>query len=783
MIEIEIDGKLLQVNAGTTIIEVADAAGIYIPRFCYHKHLSIAANCRMCLVEVEKVGKPLPACATPVTSGMKIFTRSKKALEAQRSVMEFLLINHPLDCPICDQGGECELQDLSMGFGRGESDYCEPKRSVASENIGPLIETWMTRCIHCTRCVRFGDEIAGLREMGATGRGEHMEIGTYVKHFLHSEISGNIIDLCPVGALTNKPARYTGRSWEYLEHPTIAPHDTVGNNLFVHSRADSAITPARTIMRAVPRENAAINETWCADRDRYSVHGLYAPTRVTKPRVKRNGSWVEIEWQRAIDEIVDRTRAIVQHAGPEQLAGLVGPQSTLEEMFLFQKLLRGLGSHNIDHRLRTLDFSDQAQLPTLPTLATDFAAIEALQTIVLIGSHVRFEQPLLAHRIRKAVAAGAQVLVINPMDYHFTFDVAAQLRVHPSDLIETVQALSAAVQQPASASGALAQLAQRLAQGGSIGIFLGEHAMNHPQAGALRHAVYQLASHTDAQVNLLTEGANGVGAWLVGCVPHRAAFGAAVATPGATARDVLGDHPVRGYFLLHTEVEYDAALSAAALQALQQAGLVVCMTPFATEAMLTYADFILPVTPYTETAGTFVNATGQLQSFKAAVLPHGDSKPAWKVLRVLANFFELPGFEYRSTQALQSELHAGVAQLTRQDYQMTTAGTRAKSDSRALHRLTPWPMYRSDALVRRSEPLQETYRKSDYHSVGLHPDTAVRLGFADGQLVTAKQGTSQVTLPLRFDARLAPDVVWLPAAMEMTAGFGMAESEITLERG
>lgn len=783
MIEIEIDGKSLQVNEGSTIIEVADAAGIYIPRFCYHKHLSIAANCRMCLVEVEKVGKPLPACATTVTSGMKVFTRSKKALEAQRSVMEFLLINHPLDCPICDQGGECELQDLSMGFGRGDSDYCEPKRSVASENIGSLIETWMTRCIHCTRCVRFGEEIAGLREMGATGRGEDMEIGTYVKHFLHSEISGNIIDLCPVGALTNKPARYTGRSWEYLEHPAIAPHDTVGSHLFVHSRAESAITPARTIMRAVPRECATINETWCSDRDRFSVHGLYDASRVTKPRVKRNGSWVEVEWQRAIDEIVDRTRAIIQNAGPEQLAGLAGPQSTLEELYLFQKLLRELGSHNIDHRLRTLDFSDQAQMPTLPSLATDFEAIEGLQTIVLIGSNVRFEQPMLAHRIRKAVASGAQVLVINPMDYHFTFEIAAELCVHPAALVATLQELLAASLQPTTAKGSLGHMAQRLAQGGTIGFFLGEHAMNHPQAADLRQVVYQLAAETGAQVNLLTEGANGVGAWLAGCVPHRAAFGVNVAAPGLTARDVLGDKPVRGYFLLHTEVEFDAALSAAAVRALQQAGLVVCLTPFASEAMLSYADFILPITPYTETAGTFVNALGQSQAFKAAVLPLGDAKPGWKVLRVLANFFELPGFEYRSTQALQNELQTGVSAMSRCDYVLDSNRSPVKPGPLTLHRFTPWPMYRSDALVRRSAPLQETYRKSDYHSLGVHPDTAARLGLVDGQPVIAVQGTSEVTLPLRVDVRLAPDVVWLPAALDVTAGFGMAESEISLVRG
>ncbi len=802
MIEIEIDGKLLQVAEGSTVIEAADAAGIYIPRFCYHKQLSIAANCRMCLVEIEKVGKPLPACATTVTSGMKVFTRSKKALEAQRAVMEFLLINHPLDCPICDQGGECELQDLSMGFGRSDSDYCEPKRAVASEDIGPLIETWMTRCIHCTRCVRFGDEIAGLREMGATGRGEHMEIGTYVKHFLHSEISGNIIDICPVGALTNKPARYTGRSWEYREHPSIAPHDAVGSHIFVHSRAASAITPERVIMRAVPREQLEINENWVSDRDRFSVHGLYQD-RVAKPRVNRNGEWIEIDWQRAFDEIVDRSRAIIQHFGADQLAGLASPQATLEEMYLMQKCLRALGSPHLDHRLRTQDFSDQAAMPLHVGSSTRIQDVEQLQTIILIGSHIRLEQPLLAHRIRKAQAAGAKVLALNAR-IDKRFPITHTQLISPSDwvsvLTDVLKQLEAADQADQAATpmtesdsssmsflNHLKQAAQEnSSQTNRVAFFLGEAAMNHPEAAEIRRLIYRLAEKMGAAVNLMTEGPNSAGAWLAGMVPHRGAFGSSV-TQGSQAKQLLVDEPVRAYFLLHTELEYDAQYSAAAIGALKQAGLVVCLTPFVTEAMLDYADFILPITPYTETAGTYVNTEGRWQSFSAAVDPWAESKPAWKVWRVLANFFELPGFDYRSCEEIQREMHNQYqAQTQAQDqgayrYSSTYSSTPKKTNS--LYRLGSWPMYRVDALVRRSKPLQQAAHQDSSAVIQVSPATAARLGFAAGDRVQAIQGDSRLCLPLMINADLADELVYLPAGLDCTQAFGQADAEIVLVRG
>ncbi|OGO94619.1 MAG: NADH-quinone oxidoreductase subunit G [Coxiella sp. RIFCSPHIGHO2_12_FULL_42_15] len=790
MVKIEIDGQELSVIEGATIIEVADEAGIYIPRFCYHKNLSIAANCRMCLVEVEKVGKPLPACATTITEGMKVFTRSKKALEAQRSVMEFLLINHPLDCPICDQGGECELQDLSMGFGRADSHYDEPKRSVASENMGPLIETWMTRCIHCTRCVRFGEEIAGLRELGATGRGEHMEIGTYVQHFLKSELSGNIIDLCPVGALTNKPARYAGRGWEYHEHATIAPHDGVGSHLFVHSRG-RILQPQRFVMRTVPRECAAINETWISDRDRFSVHAIYHPSRVKKPMVNRNGEWVELEWQRAIDEIVDRTRAIQQQFSGDEIAALASPNSTIEELYLLQKLMRALGSPHIDHRLRQHDFSDQARFAADPKINISIADMETLDTIVLIGSNVRYEQPLVAHRINKASGEGATVIAINPVDYAFTFPVTDKFIVPPQQMVTALAKIAKALADQAQASMAELsdvkpcdtgrRIAKTLASHKKVALFLGEHALNHPAAAAIRYYAHLIARLSQASVNLLTEGANTSGAWLAGCVPHRGPALQKVEREGRTAKELLTNKPVRAYFLLNTEPEYDSAFPETALKVLHHAGLVVCLTPFVSDMMRDYADFILPIAPFTETAGTFVNLEGRWQSFAAASEPHDDHKPAWKVLRVLANFFEVDGFHYKTVHEVQAEIKQAVEAMQAMAY-VPEAITPHHEPHEALYRLAAWPMYRCDSLVRRSEPLQKTMEKED-RAMALNQKTATALNFKAGDWIRAQQQDHCIELPLVINDRLTDNTVWLPAGLEETAGFGSTEMPIRLTRG
>lgn len=789
MIEIEINGKKTTVEDGTTIIEAADDMDIYIPRFCYHKKLSIAANCRMCLVEVEKIGKPLPACATPVTPGMKILTQSKKALDAQRAVMEFLLINHPLDCPICDQGGECELQDLAMGFGRCCSNYDEPKRAVFSDDIGPLIETQMTRCIQCTRCVRFGEEIAGLRELGVVGRGEHEEITTYVQHFLQSELSGNIIDICPVGALTDKPARYAGRGWEYREHPSIAPHDCVGSNTFVHNRWEE-FSPQRQVVRAVPRENDAINENWLSDRDRYSHFGLYHESRIYQPRMKKGKQWVEVSWESALLAITNCVKAVVEKEGADHIAALAAPNSTVEEFYLLQKLLRGLGSHNIDHRLQWQDFSDQHLAPAFPNCGRAIAAIPNLKAILLVGSNVRYEQPIMSHRMNQSYLDGGKIMVVNPVDHDYIFGVSEKMIVPPQQMVTALAEIAKVLADDAQQSiAALAgvmpsdnakAIANTLKTAGKAGIFIGEQGLNHPQASQIRALVQLIAKLSDASMGVLTAGANSAGAWLAGAIPHRGPAGAELDQPGLDAKALLTSDPVSGYFVLNLEPELDCAYSAAALKALNDAKFVVCLTPFVSSEMENYADFILPITNYVGTAGTYVNVEGAWQSFSAISLPEGDSKPAWKVLRVLANFLGLTGFDYKTAHEVQHEIKKQVDKMPAQQCGAHTIHEiKALQDS--LMRLAPWPMYRVNNLVRRSAPLQETLAK-DSASIGLNAATAAKLNFKERSNVTAIQGDSRVTLPLIINDTLTDGAVLIPAGLNETAGFGQVEAALILEQ-
>lgn len=783
MVELEIDNKPIRVESGTTIIEAADQLGIYIPRFCYHKKLSIVANCRMCLVEIEKVGKALPACATPVTQGMKVYTVSKKAIEAQKIVMEFLLINHPLDCPICDQGGECELQDQSMGYGSSHSYYRQSKRAVFKEDLGPLIDTEMTRCIQCTRCVRFGEEIAGMRELGVTFRGEHEQIGMYVQQMMQSEVSGNVIDLCPVGALTAKPSRYSVRGWEMREHPAIAAQDCVGTHIFIHSRGQE-YKPQREVMRVVPRENAAINETWISDRDRFSYLGLRHPDRVFKPRVKRNGQWQEIEWPRALLEVADRTKAILEQQGADQIAALVSPNATLEECYLLQKWMRAMGSHHIDHRFRQQDFSDQHSAPSFPGLGMPIAEIENLGAVLLVGSHLRYEQPLLGLRLNKAVQDGAQIMAVNPMDYRFVFPVCEKLIT--ADLVQGLAEIAAALGQaltPVVPSPAAIAMAEKLRQAGKKGaIFIGEYGLGHPQAAAIRAFARVISENTQATLGTLTDGANGAGAWLAGAVPHRGPGNTKIAMPGANALELLTSQPKRAYFLLGLEPEMDCAAPAAALNTLKQAGLVVCLTSFVTSAMEEYADFILPIVPVTETVGTFVNVTGAFQSFSAVSVPDGESRPAWKICRVLANLMELPGFDYADIHAVQVELGSLMANIPVDSNLPVHIPHYSPSENTSLTRLAPWLLYRVDPLTRRAEALQETMKHSQLVSIGVHSALAEKLGLKAGEKVVAKQGNSQVILPLRVDDRLAHNVVFIPAALAETAGFGQVCAPIILQR-
>jgi NADH-quinone oxidoreductase subunit G len=716
VVNIEVNGVPLQARKGQMIIEVTDQADIYVPRFCYHPKLTIAANCRMCLVEVEKAPKPLPACATPVAEGMKVFTRSKRAISAQKATMEFLLINHPLDCPICDQGGECELQDLAMGFGRDVSRYTERKRIVKDKNLGPLVSTDMTRCIHCTRCVRFGAEIAGIQELGANFRSDRSEIGTYIEKSVDHELSGNIIDLCPVGALNNKPYRYSARAWEMVAKPLVSPHDCAGSSMDAH------VLRGR-LRRIVPRDNEAINESWLSDRDRFGCYGIYSPDRLQRPRVKHDGNWVEVTWQDALSAAVGALKKATSGGGASGLGTLVSPSATLEEAYLLQRITRHLGSDNIDYRLRQRDFRDQANDPKATLLGASIAELDTLQGLLVVGSNLRMEVPIVAHRVRKAARKGASIAFLNPAEYEYHFQPSAYLTAAPDALVASLAGILAAA---ASATGAtvpahLARAvegaavtdahraaAQALAREPAL-VLLGQIAQRHPQYAELRALAAGLAAVTGAALGYLSEGANSAGAALAGATPHRGPGGKSLARVGFDARAML-ETPRDAYILFGIEPTKDLAEGAAAQSALRGAA-VVAFTSFVSDELLDVADVLLPIGTFAETAGTFVNAEGRWQSFDAAADAVGESRPGWRVLRVLGNELELPNCEYRTPSEISAEL----------ERELGTAGELAAGDTHykgsfAPNGLAPAidsveldvPIYAIDALVRRSEPLQET---------------------------------------------------------------------------
>lgn len=778
-IEIEIDGKKLQAKPNAMVIQVADEAGIYIPRFCYHKHLSIAANCRMCLVEVEKSPKALPACATPVMPGMKVFTKSAKALAAQKAVMEFLLINHPLDCPICDQGGECELQDLSMGFGSPASFYNEGKRSVYDHDIGPLIETEMTRCIQCTRCVRFGAEVAGMRELGATGRGEHMEIGTYVEHAMKSEVSGNVIDLCPVGALTSKPFRFTARAWELEQRPTLSPHDCIGTNLNAHVRNGK-------VMRMVPRENHHINETWIADRDRFSYEGLYHADRVSKPRIKQHGQWQETDWQQALVYVAEKLQTVIAEHGADTVAALSSPNATVEEFYLLQKLLRGLGSRHIDHRLRETDFTDQASFTHFPGFALSLPEIEECDTIFLVGSNIQKEVPSLFLRLRKAALKGTKILALNAVDYPFSFDVAAKQIAAPDEMAMAlagiayalgVEGVPAVAPQPFYTAAATA-----LHAGKKVCFILGHVAFQLANASQVRQLTRRIADKIGATVNCLTDGANAAGAWLAGAIPHRGPKGAVLAEAGLPAQ-ALWQQPRKAYVLCNVEPDLDVADPVAALAALQAADFVVVLSIFNNPVLAEQADVILPIVPFTETSGSYVNVTGEWQRFQGVAVPFADARPAWKVLRVLGNVLHLPGFDYTSSEEVYAEVREGIASAQPGAILQGMLGTLTVEDLR-LCRIGAIPIYAGDSLVRRAPALQaaQPILEGNVAVVLVHPELGTRLGIAEGTLVTVKQARGQVRLPIAFDEKLPFRGVYIAGGIVETSGlselFGRVDIEV-----
>ncbi len=773
MPKVEIDGKQIEVQNGATVMDAANALGITIPHFCYHKKLSIAANCRMCLVQVEKAPKPLPACATPVTDGMKVFTDSDYAKEAQRGVMEFLLINHPLDCPICDQGGECLLQDLSVGYGKGASRYQEEKRVVFHKNVGPLISMEeMSRCIHCTRCVRFGQEIAGVMELGMKGRGEHSEIQSFVGRTVDSELSGNMIDLCPVGALTSKPFRYSARTWELARRKSVSPHDSLGANLIVQIKSNK-------VMRVLPLENEEINECWISDRDRFAYEGLNSTDRLTRPMLKVDGKWQEVDWQQALAAVAKGLKNAKDDHGGAGIGMLAAPSSTLEELALLGKLARGLGSENVDFRLRQADFAADDKRAGAPWLGMKIAEVGGLERVLVVGSFLRKDHPLLANRLRQAVKRGQQVNLIHAADDDQLLPMANKAIVSPQELpralAQVVKAAAEAKGRPAPAAlaalevGAEAKaIAASLASGKSAGIFLGNFAAQHPQAAQLQLLAQELADILGARFGYFGEAANSVGGYLAGAVPGASGLNAAA----------MLAQPRKAYVLLNVEPELDCGDPRAARAAMDAAEFVICLSAFKGSAP-EYANALLPIAPFTETSGTFVNAEGRAQSFNGVVRPQGDVRPAWKVLRVLGNLLGLAGFEYDTSEQVRDEVGAPSGKLDNRLAGLALDAAAVRSNANGLQRIADVPIYATDAIVRRAGALQQT-RDGAVPRAWMNAALAARLGLKDGQAVTVKQGAGEAALSVALDPRLPGDCVRV-AAHAATSGLGPMSGEIKVE--
>ncbi|MFZ2736827.1 MAG: NADH-quinone oxidoreductase subunit NuoG [Burkholderiaceae bacterium] len=696
MVEIELDGKKVEVLEGSMVMHAAEQVGTYIPHFCYHKKLSIAANCRMCLVDVEKAPKPMPACATPVSQGMIVRTKSDKAIKAQQSVMEFLLINHPLDCPICDQGGECQLQDLAVGYGGTGSRYEEEKRVVLHKDVGPLISMEeMSRCIHCTRCVRFGQEVAGVMELGMIHRGEHSEITTIVGDTVDSELSGNMIDLCPVGALTSKPFRYSARTWELSRRKSVSPHDSTGANLIVQVKNNQ-------VLRVVPLENEAVNECWIADRDRFSYEALNSPERLTSPMIKQGGAWKAVDWQTALEYVANGLKDIKSNHGAASIGTLASPHSTLEELFLGGALMRGLGSDNIDHRLRHAEFESSL---AVRTLGLPIAALSSLQRVLVLGSNLRKDHPLFALRLRQAVRKGAQLSALTIEQPDWAIELSTSLQAPAAHWVQTLADVAAAVAQEkgvnAPAAGhvnepALA-IARSLIGGERKAIFLGNAAVHHPHASSLLALANWIGQQTGASVGLLGEAANSVGAQFVQATPTASGLNAGQMLAGG----------LKAVLLLNTEPEFDSAAGAGAVKALGACEMVVSLSPFKT-ANLAFSDVLLPIAPFTETSGTFVNAEARIQSFYAVVKPLGETRPAWKVLRVLANMLGLPGFDYDSSQDVLSAALAGTSSSHLNADRLSNATDSAIDLTPSTVLPVVASIYQLDSLVRRATSLQLT---------------------------------------------------------------------------
>jgi len=775
MVEIEIDGRKVQVQEGSMVMQAAEQCGTHIPHFCYHKKLSIAANCRMCLVDIEKAPKPMPACATPVTQGMIVRTKSDKAIKAQQGVMEFLLINHPLDCPICDQGGECQLQDLAVGYGGSASRYEEEKRVVMPKDVGPLISMEeMSRCIQCTRCVRFGQEIAGVMELGMAHRGEHSEITTFVGKTVDSELSGNMIDLCPVGALTSKPFRYSARTWELSRRKSVSPHDSTGANLIVQVKGSK-------VMRVVPLENEAVNECWLADRDRFSYEALNGDERLTQPMIKQGGQWREVDWTTALEYVANGLKGIKNEHGASAIGALASEHQTAEELYLLAQLVRGLGSDNIDTRLRQTDFTAGSGVKWLGMPVAD---LSTLDRALVAGSFLRKDHPLFASRLRHAARRGAQVSAIGGMADDWLMPLAQRVTVAPSAWVQALADVAAAVAAERGVSAPVAgnatdvakAIAASLLSGQRKAILLGNAAAQHPQAASLQALAQWLAEQTGAQFGFLGESANTVGAALVGAQPQQG---------GLNAAQMLSGQPLKGLILMGVEPEFDTANPAAALAAARAAETVIVLSSFKSEAAAEYADVMLPISPFTETAGTFISAEGRVQSFHGVVRPLGDTRPGWKVLRVLGTMLGLEGFAFETAEEVRARALGDVAALPARLNNATQAAITLPASTGGLERLADVPIYCADALVRRAPSLQAT-ADGKPPVAGLPQALWAELGLADGAQVKVTQegpsGPVSAVLAAVLDASLPANVVHVPTGHPATSALGAAFGGIRVEK-
>jgi NADH-quinone oxidoreductase subunit G len=781
MLKVTIDGIETEVQNGATVMEAANGLGIYVPHFCYHKKLSIAANCRMCLVQVEKAPKPLPACATPCTDGMKVFTHSGPARQAQDGVMEFLLINHPLDCPICDQGGECQLQDLAVGYGKSASRYTEEKRVVLNKNLGSLISTDMTRCIHCTRCVRFGQEVAGVMELGMIGRGEHAEIISFVGRTVDSELSGNMIDLCPVGALTSKPFRYSARSWELSRRKSVSPHDSLGSNLVVQVKLNR-------VMRVLPLENEELNECWLSDKDRFSYQGLNSDERLTKPMVRVAGAdgkkiWREVDWEVALEHVAAGLRAAKTKYGPDAVAALASPHATLEELYLLQKLVRGFGSGNVDFRGRQSDFSADGKRAGAPWLGMKVAELSKLDRALVVGSFLRKDHPLVASRLRLATKRGLRVNLLHCAGDDPLMPIANRVIVSPRDLPATLAQIVKAVAEakqaavPAAAAGVTVgapakAIAESLCSGQNVAVLLGNLAAQHPEAAQLQSLAQDLAGVLGGKFGFLGEAANSVGGYLAGCVPEG---------DGLNARSML-EMPRKAYLLLNIEPQLDCHDPATALRALEGADLVVALSPYR-DFEAEYADVLLPIAPFAETSGSFVNCEGRLQGFNAVVKPLGETRPAWKVLRVLGNMLGLAGFEYDKSESVRDEACDAGAIAQRLDNRLRGFDARVTPDGKGdgLQRVADVPIYFTDTLARRADSLQRT-RDALTPRAWMAATLFAKLGLKPGERVRVKQGEGEAVVESALDDAMPADCVRLAAAHRVTSALGAMFGAVTVER-